>query len=217
MKLSVVLAALTLSLNALAAPVELDFEGISTHPTNERLNDAAPNYGGFNWNPNFYLVNENHFQTASNNSYDFPSGDYGVYNASGMLTTLIISRDQEFDFLSAYFSAWGSNDSVDDYSSPRVTVFGYDASYALVGSKSLDLSTTGFDLMTADLFGVTRLEIVAEEGRAFPGVGYWIMDNFKYQEVSAVPLPAAAWLFSSSLVGLFVARRRQPQSIASAG
>jgi len=59
-------------------------------------------------------------------------------------------------------------------------------------------------------FVATGTELTdAEGGQVWPGTGVYY-DNLGFAEVSAVPVPAAVWLFGSGLLGLVgVARRRK--------
>jgi hypothetical protein len=81
------------------------------------------------------------------------------------------------------------------FSDPTVTNEAMDSVYEL----SFTFAHTGSSLMLN--FGANGLQGIADES--------WGLDNVKVQ-VSAVPIPAAVWLFGSGLLGLVgVARRKR--------
>ena len=78
-------------------------------------------------------------------------------------------------------------------------VGGADAVYSLAnfGQLSTLTSFVNFSVGTLLLPGAYTLKIYGDDGAAYSGT------------ISAVPLPAAAWLFGSALLGLGALRRKQ--------
>lgn len=84
----------------------------------------------------------------------------------------------------------------------------YDVGKVFGRTAGVDIDAFGFS--TADLFAYVRLTDDPDEGSTTgSSVGADIDGVGAISTVSAVPIPAAAWLFGSAIVGLFgLARRR---------
>jgi len=80
------------------------------------------------------------------------------------------------------------------------------------GTESSKLDTTGVSGDSAEFFGVWRNDkprITMVEILDVGGSNGWGVDNIEYgQKAAPVPIPAAAWLLGSGLVGLVAIRRR---------
>lgn len=185
------LTCLMIAGNARASDIVLNFDDISNTP------DAVffgGNYGGLNWGAGneWSVVNENFYMSGYGNTYGSPSGLYSAFNANGVLSVSTTSGSL-INFIGAQFSAWALFDSTWIFGSETITVEGYNNN-VLVGSASMNLSTTSYTLLNANLMGVDRLDFISDGDSR-----WWLMDNFTYQV--AVPVPAG---YISAGVGGFL-------------
>ena len=87
--------------------------------------------------------------------------------------------------------------------------------FSSAGSASLSFPTGGssfFFIGLQDLVnGIDQLVITAPINPTLdsPNNHPLIMNNFRYEDSSVVPIPAAAWLFGSALLGLGAIKRRK--------
>ena len=109
-----------------------------------------------------------------------------------------VSRGSDlFNFNSAYFTAAWTNGL-------NITVAGYigGASGTLMYSETVIVDTTSPTLFQFDYVGIDTLRFESFGGTD-AGLGggglQFAMDDFEY---TVVPIPAAAWLFLSGLIGL---------------
>jgi hypothetical protein len=137
------------------------------------------------------------------------SGDHYVRTFGGQLVQDIFFNEV-VDVVGAYFNVWRTADPSGE--APETLQFlGYDQSNHVIGSSDilqLDRESS-WQWLGANLQGVWRLEILAtQDNFNFRGVdtdaAWWGMDNFTLgsPELNPVPLPAAAWLFGTGLLGL---------------
>ena len=177
----------------------LDFEGQSFE-TRTLLKDTG--YGGFIWDDNIVAVENSYYKNTYGNTIDFPSNDIAVANGYG--TSLVsISRNEPFDFIGAYFSAFAGNDQMVSSSSTTITLKGYNGA-TLVGSSTFILSPE-FSFLEVNFDSITRVELQASDDER-----WWVMDDFEYRLPNAVvPEPQSIGMFLLFLGGLpFVRRRR---------
>jgi hypothetical protein len=94
---------------------------------------------------------------------------------------------------------------VDLVNSSNVVVGGANAVYALTNFGDLSTLTSFVNFSVGSLLmpGAYTLKIYGDDGAAYSGT------------ISAVPLPAAAWLFGSALLGLGAMRRKQKGAVKS--
>ncbi len=80
----------------------------------------------------------------------------------------------------------------------------------MVSEPFLPLNTTTINLATSTISpGIYSISMFGQQA-SFPGNGDYFLDYSINFGVSAVPIPAAAWLFGSGLLGLIsVARRKK--------
>ena len=156
------------------------------------INDLATNYQGFTWDTNWLVGNNTFIKSFSGSTFDVPSLQNAVWNKSAD-PLLSLSNGTDFNFIGASFAGFKG------YESDTITVNGYNNG-SFIGTVSAALSTDGsFSVLAANLNGVDQLDFITGT------TGTWLMDNFEYV---AVPVPAAAWLFGSSLGLLGWIRRR---------
>lgn len=182
----------------------LTFDGIAVS------NAPIPGgYGSFSWSSNWVVWDDADYASAYGNTYGSPSGDFAAFNDTGALT-MSLTNGTDFDFNGAYFTGWAENDSFAQFTATSITVEGYNNG-SLVGTAGMALSATQYDFLTANLLGVDELRFISSASGDF-----WLMDNFTYDV--PVPIPAAAWLLGSSLLGLLgLTRCRCGKAIPSGG
>ena len=115
-------------------------------------------------------------------------------NAPGSTTTMTISRDDgaAFDLHSLDLQGFGGD----------FTILGYNALNELVAMAEpfpADWSTIGFNGAWNNISTLVIEDSVFSFGALMPTTAGIRLDNFS---ATAVPLPAAVWLFGSALAGL---------------
>ncbi|MCG6938820.1 MAG: VPLPA-CTERM sorting domain-containing protein [Gammaproteobacteria bacterium] len=210
---SIALAAITLvvSLGLVTLPVTVN---ASTLTFEDGSNAAAipDGYAGFDWMNCRTGGTGTCFNFLTNGTFPAHTGSYFAYLNSGDLNgdniadTGIIrsSNGGLFNFESGYFSAnWRSN--------MTLTVEGF-LSGASQGSQTLTLGYRSMSLQTLNFNGIDEIHFAPSGGTAQGSPFYpWQSYAFSMDDVviSAVPIPAAAWLFGSGLLGLIGVSRRQ--------
>ncbi len=178
----------------------LDFEEQSF--VNEQFLQGT-GYGGFTWDANIVAMENSFYRSNYGNTIDFPSNDIAVVNGYGTFA-VSISRNEPFDFIGAYFSAFATDDQMASYSSTSVTLKGYNGA-TLVGASTFTLSPT-FSFFSANFSSINRLELQSSGNDQ-----WWIMDNFEYKlPNTVVPEPQTLGMFLLFIGGLpFVHRRKK--------
>ena len=195
-----VVAAFVSSTSVNAAVIE--FDDITTRATAT----IADGYDGFNWDGINVGGGTPPWWPGSGFENGRVSGEYVAWQSGGIQSAITLSGGGVFDFNGAYFtSAWntGLNITVDG-------LFNNSVIYSSISSFNTD-GPTWFNL---NFSGIDTL-LISASGGVSAGLGgggeFWVMDNFTYNEaISSVPVPAAAWLFGSGLIGLVgIARRKK--------
>ena len=160
------------------------------------------NYGGFNWDANFFIEANDAYMGNYGNTYGAPSGA-GAFNGFGVMTVQM-SNGSPFNFNGVAVTAWAGSDSFQSYSSTTITIDAYDASNNFLGSCGAALSPSSYNFLSCNINGVTTLTFNND------GVDghWWLMDNFTYNQTTT-PEPASLVLLGSGLVGLVGMLRRK--------
>jgi hypothetical protein len=167
------------------------------------------------------------------NTVQFSQGNIINTASGGSLTVDLVGRDFTTGPDGAAFSlAW--NPSVLDYMSTSIANPPWDTSYVSDANaasgfidyvfliKSVGNAGSNFDIasFTFNVLGnpgaATTLALsnpaIADTGFTLPG-GTLVDVNYVNSQVQVVPVPAAAWLFTSALAGIGVLGRRKIKTI----
>lgn len=155
-------------------------------------------YNGLNWN------SSNLTGIADINPFLVPGVDYtglqnnALFNAFGYVapnTTVINAVNGTFDFLSGIWSA-GLTGKAD------IQFEGYTNNQLVYSSSVYNLNGNSVAPILLNWYGIDSLSILSS-------ADVWIADSFEVNiNPSAVPVPAAAWLFGSALLGFAGLRRK---------
>lgn len=186
---------LSISLTTLAGAAVLTFEGLTL---DSQISDG---YGGFTWNNMYVLSGTNYVNSGYYNGVISPNNvAYNAYAQTAYVTSVV-----DFDFNGAYFTgAW--NDGL------NINVLGFNNGIQLYDSTIIvsaftsmfyNLSFQGVDELRFTSFGGTDVPNFSGDGAHFA------MDNFTYNDVSAVPEPSTVLLLGAGLLGAAMVGRRK--------
>lgn len=177
--------ALALGLAAGAQATTLTFDDLPGG-----LRPVGSRYGGLAWDEHLYLLKGSTYANFWNNT---PWDGKAVFNAFGDDDVSVRSATA-FYFDGALFAGWVKDDEANCMTSTLITVDGYDARGALVGTAGLSLPTDGsFAWLDAGFDGVAKLVFRASDARH-----WWLMDDFTFGDPPA-PSPALASLARQTL------------------
>ncbi|MDO8343280.1 MAG: PEP-CTERM sorting domain-containing protein [Cellvibrio sp.] len=165
--------------------------------------DAIPDgYHGFNWGAS-HMVNVNYFHKdlLPNTGFEngVVSGDYAAFNF--LATTSTITGDQ-FDFNGAYLTA-GWNDGL------NIEVTGF-LNNALLFTKTVVVNTSAAQWFDFNFLGISSLSLRAWGGVPIDpmnGGEMFVMDNFTYNEPTAVPESSSLALLLLGVAGILLGRK----------
>jgi hypothetical protein len=187
------LVCLTLLTSAVYASTTLTFDDLN----NIDLPRVTDGYGGFTWNNATPLaVQDKNNVLILGTGYDYGavSGNNTVFNEYGNTPVDIRSvGGSAFTFNDAYFtSAWFDQ---------QVSFQGLHNGNVLYTSAWFNINTTTPLDIVLNWSGINEFIIVNNGSQ-------YAMDNFTTSAPSAVPVPAAIWLFASGLLGLGALRKK---------
>jgi hypothetical protein len=190
------LSSLTLlsSLAFSAHSAVITFDDASTTPTYEKILNG---YAGFNWGGMYVMQPVSSGYPDSGYNTGRVSGDFVAWNYTR--ATVSAASGGTFDFTGAHFaSAWAAN--------LDIVIEGWSAGSQLF-SDTISIVDTGPTWFGANYAGIDQLKII--------GSNNYVLDDFTYNEnVSAVPVPAALFMFAPALLGFMGLRRKAKNSVA---
>ena len=165
--------------------------------------DAIPEgYNGFTWGESFLTnVSYVHKDTIPGTGFEngVVSGDYAAFNF--LATTSVISGEQ-FDFNGAYLTAaW--------HDGLNIEVTGFLNNLALF-TKTVVVNTQQAQWFDFDFLGINSLSLRAWGGTSidpYNGGEFFVMDNFTFNEPTAVPESSSLVLLLLGVAGILVGRR----------
>ena len=195
MKKIILVTVATLSFNS-AMATTINFEDL----VGDFITPVADGYNGLNWN------SSNRTGVADINPFLMPGVDYtglqnnALFNALGYLapntTVITATNGGTFDFLSGFWSAGITGNG-------SIQFEGYANNQLLFSSGIFNLDTNSVSPIVLNWFGMDSFQILSS-------ANVWIADNLDVNvSPSSVPLPGAAWLFASSILGFVAARKRK--------
>lgn len=188
-------AGLLMALQAKAA--QINFDGLNADGD---LTQLSASYAGFNWSEDWYYGDTavEGYGNGAHSGAAFVTNGYGADNLS-------IAGATSFNFSGAWFAAPATNGATATW----VNITAYDAANQVIGTTgNVGISGT-YSWIAANFANVSRLSIARDDG-------WYVMDDFTTQGVSAVPEPSSALLLIAGLlllrwVGLQTRRSsRQP-------
>jgi hypothetical protein len=190
LKQTLALVGVTLSISAQAATVSINFDDLSAGTVVD----------------NFYLSQGVGFIDAVATSHSFVDGSAGIWH----ITTA--QQPQQADPIVAFFTSDVSFVSLEgrDVNGAGYILSAYDSVSGgnLLATDQVfgPTSTTGNDnyILSFNVEGIRRIEFSQENLNGGDGLAF---DNLTF--TATVPVPAAAWLFGSALIGLVGFKRKK--------
>jgi endoglucanase len=172
-------AGLLMAVQAKAAQV--NFDELNADGDLTQLNSS---YAGFNWSEDWYYgdTTVEGYDNGSHSGTAFVTNGYGADNLS-------VTSAAGFNFSGAWFAAPATNGATATW----VNITAYDAADHVIGSTgNVGISGT-YSWIAASFANVSRLSIARDDG-------WYVMDDFTTQAVSAVPEPSSALLLIAGLL-----------------
>ncbi len=158
-------------------------------------------YHGLNWD-NFGYLNSSQRPDDHGYKNGTVSGDSVAFNAWANASS---TNGSLFDFNGAYLTGAWRDGLV-------IQVEGF-VNNVLTYVETVVVDSTSATWFDFDFFGIDSLTFSSSGGIEVPGLSgsgaHFAMDNFTFNEVAAVPLPAAVWLFGAGFCMIAGLRRRK--------
>ena len=170
-----------------ASAATITFDDLTPDPGTDGVK-ITNGYGGFDWDLFYVLNGPSYYEPDTGYQHGVVSGEHVAYNAFGYPASF--SRATEFTFNSVYLTrAWYDG---------TVRFEGFNGVNSLYQMDIVANAMTP-TLVTFDWTGITKVVMTTLGGER----PHAVIDNLVFNEpVSAVPLPAAALLFGSGLLGM---------------
>ena len=190
---SIILAAVILMSSTSVNAVTLTFDDVAGGSI-QNSNSSMPTYQGFDFNPTLYWMDV----VGSVWNYGAHSDDFALLNNLGGAGIITETNNADFTFDGLWAKKWFT--AID--SGGEDTLFGTMSGYnngIQVWKVSTGLNGS-YKYFGAQAGAID--ELILDFGNHF------LVDDIVLNEMSAVPVPAAAWLFGSGLIGLVGISRR---------
>lgn len=153
-----------------------------------------PTYQGYNFSSTLDWLD----LSGSSWNYGAHSGEFGILNNNGGVGTITKADGSDFLFGGLWAKRWANNNA-----NRTGTLQGY-----INGSLVWSVATT--INATFQLFGA-QASVIDELRLGFGG--NYLVDDI---ELNNVPVPAAAWLFGSAMIGLVgLGKRKHPKTLVA--
>ena len=173
----------------------LTFDDIAGENIQNSVGNLDNTYNGFN----FSYTLDSLDLVDSHWNYGAHSGEFGILNNYGGVGIVTEATGADFTFDGLWAKKWYTAPESGGTDSVFGTLSGYnDGSLVWEVATSLNGSYEFYD---------AQLGLIDELRLGFGGI--FLVDDLALNEVSAVPVPAAAWLFGSALLGFFGFSRRK--------
>ena len=193
---SIVLAATTLVLSTNIYAVTLTFDDVPSGSIQDGYGGMPP-YQGFNFSTTLHWID---LVDSPSWNYGAHSGDFGMINNYGGVGTITEANNSDFTFDGLWAKSWGLAPDSGGADSLFGSISGYNDG-SLVWQVSTGLNGS-YEFYGAQVGLIDKL--LLDFGDVY------IVDDLSLNGVSAVPIPAAVWLFGSGLLGLIgVAKRKK--------
>jgi hypothetical protein len=195
----------------------LNFDDITvSDPRNGQSMPAV--YHGFNVGPQFFVETDSDYEGPSSfymNSYGAATAPNAISNDSGAALTSI-SRSTAFDFTGADVSSFAGLNQYQVTSARTLTLTGFLGGVQVGAPVVVTLDPTAYHFATVGFNNVDTVKFAAAgggpEAAGGPTESFFLLDDFTFSEVRALPTPGVAVgglaLFGVLGVGQFVRRRR---------
>jgi hypothetical protein len=186
-----ILLALVLTFSSQIQAVTLTFDDVPGGSV-QNSTGPMPTYNGFSFSSTLHWVD-----VEGPPSWDFGahSGDFSILNNYGGVGTIIDAGDSDFTFDGVWAKRWNTSPNSGGADSLFGTISGYNN-----GGEVWSVNTS---LNGSYEFYAAQLGLIDELRMDF-GSGF-LVDDLSLNGLtspSAVPVPAAVWLFGTALIGL---------------
>jgi hypothetical protein len=167
--------------------------------------DVIPTgYHGFNWGESFFSnVSYIHKDTVPDSGYEngVVSGDYAAFNFLASTSLIKTTGGETFDFNGAYFtSAWKDN--------THLMVTGFLNNAALF-TQTVTINTNAAQWFDFNFLDINALELKVWNYTPNDGNDYYVMDNFTYNQSTAVSESSSLALLLLGVAGVLLGRKTQ--------